>query len=101
LEPASDNAALSGLLEELAATLPEIFGTLDTGCLERIAARLGVEPGGESFGEVLLLSESHVHVMHPLRSRPGEALVAVSPASRSIGLILSQAHARVSVLESK
>ena len=32
-------------LEGLAATLPDLFGTLDPTCLDRIAERLGGEPG--------------------------------------------------------
>jgi hypothetical protein len=86
-------------LEELAATLPEIFGTAETGCLERIASRLGAETGRETFAEVLLLSESRVHVIQPLVGRSGEALLASAPVGRSVGLILSQVHARATELE--
>jgi hypothetical protein len=87
------------LFEELAATLPEIFGTVDVGCLERIASRLGAESRTEVFAEVLLLSETYVHVIHPLPKRLGEALLASGPVSRSVGLILSQVHARARALE--
>jgi hypothetical protein len=87
------------LFEELAAALPEIFGTVDVGCLERIASRLGAEARTEVFTEVLLLSEMHVHVIHPLPKRPGEALLASGPASRSVGMILSQVHAQARSLE--
>ena len=86
-------------LEELAATLPEVYGTADPACLERIAERLGAEPGGGNCAEVLFLSDSHVHVIHPLEQRDGEALLAVSPSGRSVGLLLSQVHARAAQLE--
>ncbi len=86
-------------LQELAATLPEIFGTVELGSLQRIASRLGVEGNAEVLAEVLLLSESRVHVIQPLRGREGEALLASAPASRSVGLILSQVHARAALLE--
>lgn len=86
-------------LEELAAILPEIFGTVETGCLERVASRLGAETGREVFAEVLLLSESSVHVIQPLLARPGEALLASAPATRAVGLVLSQVHARAAELE--
>lgn len=89
-----DGSSGTAQLEELAATLPEIFGTMEKGCLERIAARLGAEGRSEVFAEVLLLSEMHVHVIQPLPKRPGEVLLATGPASRSVGLILSQAHAQ-------
>lgn len=90
---------LPAQLAELAATLPEIFGAGETSCLERIASRLGAQPECEVFAEVLLLSESRVHVIQPLVGRPGEALLASAPAGRSIGLILSQVHARALELE--
>lgn len=89
---------VSAPLEELAATLPEIFGTAETGCLERIASRLGADAGGGTFVEVLLLSESRLHVIHRLVGRPGRALLASAPAGRSVGLILSQVHARAAEL---
>jgi hypothetical protein len=91
--------AVTDELLELAATLPEIFGTFDRGCLERIAERLGAEPGATLFTEVLLLSETRVHVVRPLETRPGEALLAVGPVGTSVGLTLSQVHARASALE--
>lgn len=93
------SVAAPELFEELAATLPEIFGTVDVGCLERIASRLGAEASSDVFAEVLLLSETHVHVIHPLPKRPGEALLASGPASRSVGMILSQVHAEACRLE--
>lgn len=86
-------------LENLAATLPEVFGDTDLGWLDRIAAQLDAEPGDRPFGEVLLLSETHVHVIQPLTKHPGVALLAVSPAAHSVGLVLSQVHAQVAALE--
>ena len=65
-------------LENLAATLPEVFGTVDSSWLERIAARLDDEPGRQPFGEVLLLSETQVHVIQPLTKHPGVALLAMT-----------------------
>ncbi len=86
-------------LESLAATLPEVFGTADSSWLERIAARLDDEASSHPFGEVLLLSENHVHVIQPLTRHPGVALLAVSPAANAVGLVLSHVHARVAALE--
>ena len=99
LLPGERQAETPPELEELAATLPEVFGTADAGCLERIAQRLGAEEGGGSFAEVLFLSDSRVHVIQPLERREGEALLAVSPSGRSVGLVLSQVHARAAELE--
>jgi hypothetical protein len=88
-------------LEDLAATLPELFGTLELGCLSRIAQRLGVESDGDELLELLLLSESRVQVLRPLSSDPELALVAASDSVGNIGLVLSRVHAEVALLEAK
>jgi hypothetical protein len=98
LRPLAD-ADAEQQLEELAATLPEIYGTADLECLQRIASRLGDEAGGERLAEVVLLSETRIHVIQPLAKPIGSALLAVSPASRSVGLVLSQIHAQAAALE--
>ena len=86
-------------LEGLAATLPDLFGTLDPTCLVRIAERLGGEPGEATFGEILLLSDRSLHVIQPLTSQPGVALVAECPATSSIGMVLSAIRARIVSME--
>ena len=83
-------------LQELAFTAPEIFGTLELGCLSRIAQRLGIETDGDELIELVLLSESRVQVIHPLVDTPELALLAVSHEVGKIGLVLSEVHARVS-----
>lgn len=98
LEDLHDDAP-STMLRELAATLPEMLGSLESGSLERVGASLDPECQSEGFGEVLLLSQSYVHVVQPLRTRAGEALLANAPAGRSVGLVLSQVHARATELE--
>jgi len=86
-------------LEGLAATLPDLFGTLDPTCLDRIAERLGGEPGDATFREILLLSDKSLHVIQPLAGQPGVALVAECPATSSIGLVLSAIRARIADME--
>lgn len=86
-------------LEGLAATLPDLFGTLDPTCLDRIAERLGGEPGDTTFRELLLLSDKSLHVIQPLAGQPGVALVAECPATSSIGLVLSAIRARILDME--
>jgi hypothetical protein len=93
------SAAPRAQIENLAATLPELFGTVDAAWLERIAAQLETEPDARRFGEVLLLSDQHVHVIQPLKHHRGVALLAVSSASNAVGLVLSQVHAQVAALE--
>ena len=88
-------------LEALAATLPEIYGTIDTACLERIARRLGAEAGSDPLAEVLLLSPTRIRVTQPVKGLPDTALVADGPAELSVGLMLSRGHARLKELEGK
>ena len=88
-------------LEGLAATLPDMFGTLDPTCLDRIAERMGGKPGDATFNEILLLSDKTLHVIQPLAARPGFALVAACPSSRSLGLVLTAIRARVVDLEAR
>ncbi len=87
-EPSPSRSAL----EDLAMTVPEIFGTLELGCLSRIAQRLGVDAGEGEQLEVLLLSESRVQVVLPLARDPELALLAISQEVGKIGLVLSQLH---------
>ena len=101
LEQAPQDLADREELEHLAATLPELFGTLELGCLSRIAQRLGVESDGDELLEVLLLSESRVQVLRPLCSHPELALVAASGAVGNIGLVLSRVHSQIASLEAK
>lgn len=87
-------------LEGLAATLPELYGTVDPRWLQRISERLeGDHRGSQELSEILLLSEQRLHVIAPLARRPGVALLAVSSAVGKIGLVLSAVHARAAALE--
>jgi hypothetical protein len=88
-------------LEGLAATLPELFGRVDAGCLDRISERLGEQGAGQVFAEMLLLSDEHLHLIQPLATRPGVALLAVTSTALSTGLALSEFHARVAAIEGK
>ena len=88
-------------LEGLAATLPDLFGTLDPTCLDRIAERLGGVPGDTTFDEILLLSDKSLHVIQPQPAQPGIAWVSECPATSSIGLVLSAIRARVGGTEAR
>jgi len=86
-------------LEGLAATLPDLFGTLDPTCLDRISERLGGVRGDAYFREILLLSDKSLHIIQPLPGKPDVALVAECPATTSIGMVLSEIRARIVELE--
>jgi hypothetical protein len=88
----------SAQLEGLAATLPELFGTVDPSCLARLSDRLGGSGGG-TFAEILLISPEHTHVIQPLLGRPGVALLAVSPEAGKIGFVLSAVRTHSDSLE--
>ena len=100
LQPPADAAAHEEL-SELAATLPEIFGTLELGCLSRIAQRLGADANADELFELLLLSDGKVQVVRPLIDSPDQALIAVSQAVGRVGLVLSRVQARLSELEGR
>jgi hypothetical protein len=89
--------ALREQLYEVAVTVPEIFGTLELGCLSRIAQRLNIETDGDELVELLLLSDERVQVIRPLTESPELALVAVSREVGKMGLVLSQVHAHAAV----
>jgi len=82
-------------LMDLAATLPEVFGTADGTRLGRLWERLGGEEGRTSFREVVIISREHVHVIEPLVKRPHSALLTVTSMSSSLGLVLSTVHAKL------
>lgn len=86
-------------LEGLAATLPELFATIDGHCLERLSQRMGGHGDAHAFSEILMFSENYLHLIQPLTRRPGQALLAVCSAASSIGLALSLMRERVAVLE--
>ncbi len=86
-------------LEGLAATLPELFATLDPTCLDRLSQRLGGEGEAQTFSEILMLSDRHLHLIQPLARRPGVALLAVCAATSSIGLALSAIRAQAALLD--
>lgn len=75
-------------LEELAAIAPSVFGTSDLSPVDKVLGRLAGDGARPSLREVLMLSAEYVNVLRPL-ARTGFALVATSPISNSVGLVLS------------
>jgi hypothetical protein len=86
-------------LEALASTLPELFGTEEAPLLSRLREQLGGEVGRRSVQEIVILSKDHVHVIEPLPKDPGVALLVVTSAAGSLGLVLSRVHAKLSEIE--
>ena len=76
-------------LEDLAAIVPSVLGTNDLSPFDKVLGRLAGESSEPSLREVLMVSAEHVHVMRPLARKSGFALLAISPNSNSVGLVLS------------
>jgi hypothetical protein len=86
-------------LEDFAAIIPSLFRAHDLAPLGEVLSRLGSEGQGTSLREVLIVSAEHVHVMKPLSDGRGVALLATSPATNNVGLVLSAVHRRTAELE--
>jgi len=86
-------------LEALASTLPALFGDEEGPPLARLREHLGGEVGRRSVQEIVIISKEHVHVIEPLPKNPGLSLLMVTGATRSLGLVLSTVHAKLSEFE--
>jgi hypothetical protein len=88
--PDSDAA---GRLADFAAALPELFASAS---LSRRALYGRLDDDATSgLQDIVLISPRRVHVAQRVRNEPGLALVSVAPRTESIGLILSEARARL------
>jgi hypothetical protein len=85
-------------LTRLAATLPELYGTLDPRCLAGLDETDDDAAGG--LGELVLMSGEYVHLIQPLSNPPGVALLAIGSALGNIGLLVAEFRASVTVAES-
>ena len=68
-------------LESFAAAVPELLASART-------AALGLQ-------DILLVSRQRVHIAQRVPQSPGIALATVAPRTRSVGLIVSEARARL------
>jgi hypothetical protein len=79
-------------LIEVAAALPEIFGTTDVAG-NRVLGRL--QAGSLELQDLVLISAARVHVVQRLPSDAEKALVSVAKRGGSIGWIVSESRARL------
>jgi hypothetical protein len=79
-------------LQDFAAALPELFAD---GCSRSMVFRLDDAAAAAGLDDIVLISPRRVHVAQRVPDEPGLALVSVSARTGSIGLILSEARARL------
>ncbi len=89
---ASPDAGGGHPLTEVAAALPEIFGTTDVGG-NRALGRL--QAGSLELEDLVLISPARVHVVQRLPKDEDRALVSVAKRGGSIGWIVSESRARL------
>jgi hypothetical protein len=85
-------------LESFAAAVPELFAN-DRVSWELVFQRLMRAGERDGLQDLVLVSHKHVHIALRSARDPSIVLIAVAPRSPSIGLIMSEARARLSQLE--
>jgi hypothetical protein len=79
-------------LEDFAAVLPELFADP---CSRSMVFRLADAASAAGLDDIVLISPRRVLVAQRVPAEPGLALVSVSTRAGSIGLVLSEARARL------
>jgi hypothetical protein len=82
-------------LRSLAEAIPDLFSSALTSSWQPLWSRLGSSANGPFFRELMFVSAGYVHVIQPLGSEDDVALLAVSPLTGSVGLVLSAVRAKV------
>lgn len=85
-------------LESFAAAAPELFAT-DRVSWEIVFQRLKRKGEIDGLHDLVLVSRGHVHIALRSARDPAIVLIATAPRTRSIGLIVSEARARLTQLE--
>jgi len=85
-------------LEGFATAVPELFAN-DRVSWELVFQRLKRSDELDGLQDLVLVSRKHVHIALRSARNPSLVLIGVAPRSRSIGLIVSEARARLSQLE--
>jgi hypothetical protein len=86
-------------LESFASTVPELFAT-NRVSWEMVFQRLKRADELDGLQDLVMVSRRQVHVAIRSTRDPSIVLLAVAPRNRSIGLIVSEARARLVRLES-
>lgn len=94
-----EGGAAAERLESFASAVPELFAT-DRVSWELVFQRLRRADELDGLQDLVLVSRRHVHVAIRSTRDPSIVLIAVAPRTRSIGMIVSEARARMSRIES-
>lgn len=86
-------------LENFASAVPELFAT-DRVSWELVFQRLKRAGELDGLQDLVMVSRRHVHIAIRSTRDPSIVLIAVAPRTRSIGLIVSEARARLARIES-
>jgi len=86
-------------LESFASAMPELFAR-DRVSWELVFQRLRRSDEIDGLQDLVLVSRLHVHVALRSLHDPSIVLIGIAPRTRSIGLIVSEARARLVQIES-
>jgi hypothetical protein len=94
-----ENGAAADRLESFASAVPELFAN-DRVSWELVFQRLKRADELDGLQDLVLVSRRHVHIAIRSTRDPSLVLIGVAPRTRSIGLIVSEARARLTRIES-
>lgn len=95
----SEGGAAAERLESFASAVPELFAT-DRVSWEIVFQRLKRADELDGLQDLVMVSRRLVHIAIRSTRDPSIVLLAVAPRNRSIGLIVSEARARLARIES-
>lgn len=94
-----ETGAAAERLENFAAAVPELFAN-DRVSWELVFQRLKRADELDGLQDLVMVSRRNVHIAIRSTRDPSLVLIAVAPRTRSIGLIVSEARARLTRIES-
>ena len=94
-----ESGAAAERLENFAAAVPELFAT-NRVSWELVFQRLKQADELDGLQDLVMVSRRHVHIAIRSARDPSIVLIAAAPRTRSIGLIVSEARARLTRIES-
>src|SRR5262249_50865327 len=98
LFPLADEEEVAQSLHDLAAAAPEFFAA-ERGASLTAPSRLSASESPAGLQYLVLVSQRHVHIVLRSSRKPFLALVGLAPHTRNVGLILSEARARLRQVE--
>lgn len=94
-----ESGAAADRLESFASAVPELFAN-DRVSWELVFKRLKQADELDGLQDLVMVSRRHVHIAIRSVRDPSLVLIAIGPRTRSIGLMVSEARARLTRIES-